>query len=102
MLIGTSRPRPDIQQIRRIKAALRQALDLPEDATVTVTELSCLEEGCAPIETVLGLLRSGEPQVQHKLHKPTSSIDADDLTRVCEAWGFESKNLVFGPTTQGK
>ena len=102
MLIGTSRPRPDIEQIRRIKAALRQALDLSEDATITVTELACLEEDCAPVETVLGLLRPGEPQVQHKLHKPTSSIDADDLTRVCKAWGVEPRNLVFGPLTKEK
>jgi hypothetical protein len=95
MLIGKSRPKPDLQQIRHIKAALRQALKLVEDDTITVSELACLEEGCAPVETVLGLLRVDGPQVQHKLHKPMDSIDADDLTEVCKAWGFGTHNLVL-------
>ncbi len=101
MLIGKSRPKPDLQQIRYIKAALHQALKLAEDDTITISELACLEEGCAPIETVLGLLRVDEPQVQHKLHKPMNSIDANDLTEVCKAWGFETHSLVLDSFKQG-
>ena len=90
MLIGrSSRKKPNLATIRRLKQALRDALELPEDATVTVAELTCLEEGCAPVETVVGLLRPDAPQLQHKLHKETNAVDAEDLTEVCAAWGFD-------------
>lgn len=95
MLIGMSRPRPDLERVRRIKETLREALSLSEDDAVTVTELACLEEGCPPIETVIGLLRPGVPQLQHKFHKPTASIDAQDLSEVCKAWGFDAHIAAF-------
>ncbi len=89
MLINTSLRRPNLERVRRIKEALREALGLSPDATVTVTELACLEEGCAPVETVIGLLRPDAPQLQHKLHKPIDAVDARDLIQVCKAWGFD-------------
>jgi len=88
MLIGNASKRPSLQTVRRIKSVLRAALELPEDATVTVSQLACLEDACAPLETVIGLLRPGLPQRQHRLHKATDDIDAEDLAQVCEAWGF--------------
>ena len=95
MLIGASSKRPSLETIRRIKRALREALDLPEDAMLTVTELACLEEGCAPVETVIGLLRRDAPQLQHKLHKPTEAVDAVDLVQVCKAWGLDIPTTAF-------
>ena len=64
MMINTSRRRPNLERVRRIKKALREALRLSNDATVTVTELACLEEGCAPVETVIGLLRLDEQSMR--------------------------------------
>ena len=88
MLIGGPSKKPNLQMVRRIKRSLLEALELPEDALITVTQLACLEDDCAPLETVIGLLRSGRPQLQHKVHKETDAIDANDLVQVCEAWGF--------------
>lgn len=95
MLIGDASKRPQLEHVRRIKRALREALDLPDDATVTVSQLACLEEACAPLETVIGLLRPGSPQRQHRVHKPTDDIDAQDLAQVCEAWGFAAPNITL-------
>ena len=89
MLIGSSSKSPNIQTIRRIKQTLHEVLNLSDDATITVAELACLEEDCAPVETVFGLLRPDAPQVQHKVHKPTDGIDAQDLIEVCTEWGFD-------------
>ena len=97
MLIGNTTKRPNIESVRRIKKALRTVLDLPEDAVITVSQLTCLEQDCAPLETVIGLLRSGEPQLQHKIHKATDSIVTDDLVLVCKSWGFESFISDFEP-----
>jgi hypothetical protein len=88
MLIGNSSKRPSLSAVRSIKRALREALELPEDAIVTVTQLACLEDECSPLETVIGLLRTGAPQLQHKIHKATDDLDAADLVEVCGAWGF--------------
>ena len=96
-LLSQSRTKPNLDQIRMIKASLRQALELSEGDTITVTELACLEEDCAPVETVIGLLRDGHPQIQHKIYKPTNSLDTNDLIEVCKAWGFDSRNMVFIP-----
>ena len=74
-------------------------LSLSDDMTVTVTELACLEKGCAPVETVIGLLRPDAPQLQCKLHKPMDAVDAKDLVRVCTAWGFDVQIAVLEPLT---
>ncbi len=97
MSLNTSPRRPSRERVRHIKEALRAALSLPDGTTVTVTELACLEEGCAPIETVVALLRPDAPPLQHKLHKPTDAVDAEDLVQVCKAWGFDVQTpiLVF-------
>ena len=100
MLINTSPRRPNRERIRQIKDALRAALSLPDGTTVTVTELACLEEGCAPIETVVALLRPDAPPLQHKLHKPTDAVDADDLVQICKAWGFHVQIPKLAPLPQ--
>ncbi len=100
MLINTSPRRPNRERVRHIKEALRTALSLPDGTTVRVTELSCLEEGCAPIETVVALLRPDAPPLQHKLHKPTDAVDAEDLVQVCKAWGFDVQISIFVPLLQ--
>ena len=100
MLIGTSPRNPNLERVRRIKKALREALSLSDDMTVTVTELACLEEGCAPVETVIGLLRPAAPQLQCKLHKPMDAVDAKDLAQVCTAWGFDASIPVLAPLLQ--
>ena len=87
MLIGGASNKPSLDKVRSIKFALREALALETQAMVTVTQLACLEEDCAPLETVIGLLDPGTPQRQHKVHKATEAINADDLGEVCRAWG---------------
>ena len=69
MLIGAPSNRPSLQAVRRIKRSLHEALGLSDDDLITVTQLACLEEDCAPLETVIGLLRPSRPQLQHKVHK---------------------------------
>ena len=95
MLIGHSSKKPNLKMVRRIKLALHEALELPDEAMITVTQLACLEEDCAPLETVIGLLRPGVPQRQHKIHKATDSIDVEDLLGVCPAWGQNIQRTVI-------
>ncbi|MEM8500291.1 MAG: hypothetical protein AAF542_19915 [Pseudomonadota bacterium] len=89
MLIGKPSRQSNLERIRRIKQSLHSALELPEEATITLNELACLEEGCEPIETVIGLLRPSQSACQYTLHKGVEAIDASDLARVCKSWGFD-------------
>ena len=88
MLLGSRSNRPNIDDVRKIKRALREALSLQEDVLITVTQLACLEEECAPLETVIGLLPRDGTQRQSKVHKATDEINAADLAKVCDAWGY--------------
>lgn len=89
MLIGNSSKKPDLKTIRHIKQLLFEVLELPEDAIVTIAELACMEDSCAPIETVIGLLRSKTPQLQYKIHKSVKDINVQDLILICSEWGFD-------------
>ena len=89
MLIGSRSTKANLEVIRRIKRTLSEGLSLPEDAVITVTQIACFEEACAPLETVIGLLRPSEAQLQYKIHKATEAINAEDLIKVCKAWGYQ-------------
>ena len=95
MLIGHSNQKPDLKHVRRIKETLREALALKPDSMITVTQLACLEDGCAPLETVIGLLNPDSPQLQHKLHKATNEVTAEDLVIVCNAWGYVAPKIIM-------
>ena len=97
MLIGHGQKRPDLKTVRRIKGVLYETLALPEGAMITVTELACLEDDCAPLETVIGLLRPGVPLLQYKIHKAMNAVDAEDLARVCERWGHSIQSASLEP-----
>ena len=95
MLFGNASHKPSVELVRRIKLTLHEALGLPEEAIITVTQLACLEKDCAPLETVIGLHRPGEPQLQYKLHKATDAVGTEDLLLVCEAWGIKAKTIII-------
>lgn len=100
MLIGSTPRKPNLERVRLIKNALREALTLPDDITVTVTELACLEEDCEPLETVIGLLRPDAPRLQAKLHKPMDAVNAEDLVQVCATWGLNAPGPVLATLLQ--
>ena len=66
MFIGSSKPKTDLNKVRKIKEVLGENLSIEKNATLTVTELTCLEEGCPPVETVVALLKPGSDPLQQK------------------------------------
>ena len=95
MLIGSSKPKTDLTKVRKIKEALGESLSIQNNATITVTELTCLEEGCPPVETVVALLKAGSDPLQHKIHKPAAEFKAADLTEIAIRWGYPAKPDLF-------
>ena len=41
MLIGGSKPKTNLDMVRKIKGALEKALSLPDSATISITESAC-------------------------------------------------------------
>ncbi|MFV9503409.1 MAG: hypothetical protein AB4911_02470 [Oscillochloridaceae bacterium umkhey_bin13] len=74
-----TQPRPDPSHLASIKAWVAEALALSDDVTVMVSELRCAEPGCPPLETVLAVLRPGQPPEQRKLPKATAELTATDI-----------------------
>ena len=95
MFIGSSKPKTDLNKVRKIKEALGETLSIQNNATITVTELTCLEEGCPPVETVVALLKAGTDPLQHKIHKPAAEFKAADLTEIAIRWGYPVKPDFF-------
>ena len=66
---------------RTIKTWVKEADLAPEDATLLVTELSCSEPGCPPVETVIAVLSCGA-RTQWKLHRRMTDVTREDIFRL--------------------
>jgi len=44
---------------------------------------------------VVALLQPNAPPKQHKIHKSTDTVDADDLMQICNSWGFDVQSNAF-------
>jgi hypothetical protein len=71
------------ERTNEIKAQVAAALGLGEEATVMVSELACMEEGCPPVETVIAVFRPAVNKLQFRLHRPISEITAHDIEEIC-------------------
>lgn len=67
---------------RQIKAWVRGHLELDDTVVISLTELACREADCPDIETVIGIMRAGQPIEIIRFHKPISEIIEDDLFQV--------------------
>ena len=62
----------------RVKAWTRERFHLPQDATISVSELACSLPGCAPLETVV-LFWIADQAYRVKIFKPLEEVEAEDL-----------------------
>jgi hypothetical protein len=71
------------ERSNEIKAQVSAALGLDDEATVMVSELACMEEGCPPVETIIVVFRPAMDKLQFRLHRPISEITAHDIEEMC-------------------
>ncbi len=72
------------KRVSEIKTQVQNQLGLTEDATVMVTELACLEDGCPPIETVIAVFQTATPRLQFKLHRSIDQITERGVQEICK------------------
>ena len=83
MDIFSSRSPRSSERTNEIKAQVAAALGLDEEATVMVSELACMEDGCPPVETVIAVFRPAMKKLQFRLHRPIAEITAHDIEEMC-------------------
>ena len=93
MDIFSSRGPRSSERSNEIKAQVVALLGLGGEATVMVTELACMEEGCPPVETIIAVFRPAMEKLQFRLHRPISEITAHDIEEMCaEQANLSSEN----------
>jgi len=65
--------------LERVKAWTLARFNLPAQATVLVSEISCALPGCPPLHTVVAFWSEDGQRYQLKLFKPVAQVIADDL-----------------------
>ena len=65
------------QAASRAKAVLRPALDLSEADALSVNEIACADPGCPDVETVVLVMRAGEPTRALRFRGPLDDLDAE-------------------------
>ncbi len=65
---------------KQIKEWLHQTLQLDEEISISLSQLSCTEPGCPPIETVIAIMTS--PVQQYKIHKSIEDIQYTDINNL--------------------
>jgi hypothetical protein len=67
-----------VAKARAIKEWTRAIGALPDDAVVSVSELSCTLPGCPPRETVILVMHGGKTH-QASIHKTMLEVTKDDV-----------------------
>lgn len=63
-----------------LKDWTRTALELGDDAVISINELACSQPDCPPRETVLLVLRMDAPALRLSIHKAIIDVTAEDVT----------------------
>ena len=67
------------QAVQELKQQTRSLLGLPDDVTVSVSELTCRDPGCPDVETVVAVLREGQKPAIARIHKSILEVRFDEL-----------------------
>ena len=66
-------------QLQQLKGWVYQALSLNAENQVSISQLTCTEPGCSPLETVIAVMT--QPPQTYKIHQPAADIGEEDVVR---------------------
>jgi hypothetical protein len=79
--LGRREPR-DGGAAAQVKAWVIALLELPEAASVTVSEILCPDPACPDLETVILVMRPGRKTEAFKVRRPLAAVTEQDLQEV--------------------
>jgi hypothetical protein len=86
-----------VSKAREIKGCTRELLALPEDAVVSVNELSCSLPDCPPKETIVLVMHDGETR-QVSLHMAMAAVTRASLAAALGVKDDTETNAPGGPS----
>jgi hypothetical protein len=72
------------EKLRAIKEWTREALRLPVETAVLVSELECKEAGCPPLETIIAVLCGPQQRIERKLHIAVAELTREAVLQLFE------------------
>jgi hypothetical protein len=76
-------PRPDPEDVARVKAWVIEALALGPDDHVTVNEIACTDPACPGLETVVLVMASGEKTQALKVKGSLVTLTKPQVASAC-------------------
>lgn len=81
-LMGLGRaPERDRAKLDEAKRLVRAALGLGDDDAVTISQITCADPDCPVSETIILVMRDGEPTRAHKLHGGLDGLSPEAVRR---------------------
>ena len=78
------RKRPDPAAVQIIKSWALEYLSLPENITLSISELYCLEPECPPVETVITARTTDGSAKDWRIAKPINEVKATDVKSLAQ------------------
>jgi len=79
-LFSRQSTKADPSKIQAIKTWTYETLAISPDIPISISQLSCSEPGCPPVETVISIMKI--PTETYKIHKAVGEIEFDDINRL--------------------
>jgi len=75
-------PKATAAQVKQVKHWIYQVLELDDEIPVSLSQLTCNEPDCPPIETVISVMTY--PVQTYKVHKSIAEITYADIYQIIE------------------
>ncbi|MBE9178037.1 hypothetical protein IQ268_05490 [Oculatella sp. LEGE 06141] len=79
-LFSQTKPKIDPAKVQEIKALIYQRFNLSPEVHVSISQSSCTEANCPPIETAIVIM--SHPARTYKIQKPVAEIESADISRL--------------------
>lgn len=67
-----------------IKKWVKDILDLPNDTPISIAELTCHEENCPDLETVIGVMDPSKPIATFRIHLAISDVTKPEIAKAID------------------
>ena len=79
-LFSRSNLKADPAKVQQVKTWITELLNIDEQVTISLNQLTCHEPDCPPIETAIVVME--KPPKQYKIHKSIAEIQQSDIDRL--------------------
>lgn len=79
-LFSRSNFKADPAKVKQVKTWIAEILNLDEQVTISLNQLTCHEPDCPPIETAIVIME--QPPKQYKIHKSIAEIERSDIEQL--------------------